>query len=70
MTIITLSSSTNNLNVAFSQHQMHEAQITQVYDSVTILLDGKVIPAKNFIHLYTSAPPNIVSGHIIFLISV
>ena len=27
-------------------------------------MDRKVIPAKNFIHLYTSAPSNIVSGHI------
>jgi hypothetical protein len=54
----------NNNNIAFSQHEVHEAQTTQVYDSVTILLDGKVIPAKKFIHLYTSAPSNIVTGHV------
>ena len=54
--------STNNVNIAFSQH--HEAQTTDIYDSQTILLDGKVIPAKNFIHLYTSAPSNIASAHI------
>ena len=53
--------STNNVNIAFSQH---EAQTTDIYDSQTILLDGKVIPAKNFIHLYTSAPSNIASAHI------
>src|SRR5215208_4693686 len=52
--------STNNVNIAFSQH---EAQTTDIYDSQTILLDGKVIPAKNFIHLYTSAPSNIASAH-------
>ena len=52
---------TNNVNIAFSQH---EAQTTDIYDSQTILLDGKVIPAKNFIHLYTSAPSNIASAHI------
>jgi hypothetical protein len=53
--------STNNVNIAFSQH---EAQTSDVFDSQTILLDGKVIPAKNFIHLYTSAPSNIASAHI------
>src|SRR5215213_11359295 len=53
--------STNNVNIAFSQH---EAQTTDIYESQTILLDGKVIPAKNFIHLYTSAPSNIASAHI------
>jgi hypothetical protein len=53
--------STNNVNVAFSQH---ESQTIGVYDSLTILLDGKVIAAKNFIHLYTSAPSNIASAHI------
>ena len=53
--------STNNVNIAFSQH---EAQTSDVFDSQTILLDGKVIPAKNFIHLYTSAPSKIATGHI------
>ena len=53
--------STNNVNIAFSQH---EAQTTDIYDSQTILLDGKVIRAKSFIHLYSSAPSNIVSAHI------
>ena len=53
--------STNNVNIAFSQH---EAQTTDIYDSQTILLDGKVIHAKSFIHLYSSAPSNIASAHI------
>ena len=57
-------STTNNVNVAFSQHEVHEAQTTQVFDTVPILLDGKVIPAKEYIHLYTSAPSKIATGHI------
>lgn len=35
-----------------------------VRDSATILLDNKVIPAKDFIHLYDSTPYKIVNGHI------
>ena len=60
-------STTNNVNVAFSQHsqhEVHEAQTTQVFDTVPVLLDGKVIPAKEYIHLYTSAPSKIATGHI------
>jgi hypothetical protein len=54
----------NNNNVAFSQHEMHEAQTSQVFDSVTVLLDGKSVPPKNFIALYTSAPSKIASAHL------
>ncbi|MBD0360292.1 MAG: hypothetical protein ICV56_06220 [Nitrososphaeraceae archaeon] len=61
---IIILSTTNNVNVAFSQHESHESQTTGIYDSLTILLDGKVIDAKKFIHLYTSAPSNIASAHI------
>jgi hypothetical protein len=35
-----------------------------VRDSSTILLDGKTIPAKDFIHLYDSTPYKIMNGHI------
>ena len=59
--------STNNVNVAFSQHsqhEVHEAQTSEVFDTVPVLLDGKVIPAKKYIHLYTSAPSKIATGHI------
>jgi hypothetical protein len=58
---------TNNVNLAFSQHsqhEVHEAQTSEVFDTVPVLLDGKVIPAKKFIHLYTSAPSKIATGHI------
>ncbi len=33
-------------------------------DSVTVLLDGKNIPAKGFIHLYDSTPSVITTGHV------
>jgi hypothetical protein len=33
-------------------------------DSVTVLLDGKTIPSKGFIHLYDSTPSGILTGHI------
>ena len=57
-------STTNNNNIAFSQHEKHEAQTSQVFDSVTVLLDGKSVPPKNFIALYTSAPSKIASAHL------
>ena len=35
-----------------------------VGDSSSILLDGKTIPAKDFIHLYDSTPYKIVNGYV------
>jgi hypothetical protein len=46
--------------VALSQ----EIQPTQAHDSVTVLMDGKVIPGKNFLHLYDSTPSSIRLGHV------
>lgn len=37
---------------------------TVVRDSHTILLEGKIIPFKDFIHLYDSTPYMIMNGHI------
>jgi hypothetical protein len=37
---------------------------TVVRDSQTILLEGRTIPAKDFIHLYDSTPYMIMNGHI------
>ncbi|MEP6576627.1 MAG: hypothetical protein ABJB85_09390 [Nitrososphaerota archaeon] len=37
---------------------------TVVRDSQTILLEGKTLPAKDFIHLYDSTPYMIMVGHI------
>ena len=39
-------------------------QSTIVRDSQTILLEGKSIPAKSYIHLYDSTPFMIMNGHI------
>jgi hypothetical protein len=47
-------------NQAVSQEQM----ATTTRDSVTVLLDNKVIPAKDFIHLYDATPYTIMSGHV------
>lgn len=49
-----------------NQHQAasQEQVATTTRDSVTILLDHKVIPAKDFIHLYDATPHMITSGHI------
>jgi hypothetical protein len=35
-----------------------------VRDSVTLLLEGKTIPAKGFIHVYDAAPYMIHNGHV------
>jgi hypothetical protein len=37
---------------------------TVTRDSVTVLLEGKTIPGKGFIHLYDSTPYMINAGHI------
>jgi hypothetical protein len=57
-TILLLST---NSNIAFSQQQV---QTSQSHDSVTVLMDGKTIPGRNFIHLYDSTPSSISSGHV------
>jgi hypothetical protein len=57
-TILLLST---NSNIAFSQQQV---QTSQPHDSETVLMDGKTIPGRGFIHLYDSTPSNIASGHV------
>ena len=37
---------------------------TVVRDSSTVLLDGKTIPAMDYIHLYDATPYKIMNGHI------
>jgi hypothetical protein len=37
---------------------------TVVRDSSTVLLDGKTIPAMDYIHLYDATPYKIISGHV------
>ncbi len=58
-TILLLST---NSNIAFSQQE--QVQTSQSHDSLTVLIDGKTIPGRNFIHLYDSTPSSISSGHV------
>jgi|SRR5829696_752073 len=58
-TILLLST---NSNIAFSQQE--QVQTSQPHDTVTVLMEGKTIPGRNFIHLYDSTPSSIASGHV------
>jgi hypothetical protein len=42
--------------------QQRPATVTR--DSTTVLLEGKTVPGKGFIHLYDSTPYMINAGHI------
>jgi hypothetical protein len=61
--LLLLSMNINNSNIAFSQQEQAQT-IPQSHDSVTVLMDGKTIPGKSFIHLYDSTPSPIASGHV------
>ncbi len=41
-----------------------QGKVTVVRDSETILLEGKTIPAKDYIHLYDATPYMIKLGHV------
>jgi hypothetical protein len=59
------SSSMSNMKMsASSSGGSTTNKTTVVRDSQTILLEGKTIPAKDFIHLYDSTPYMIMNGHI------
>lgn len=58
------SMSTNATEGAQPQITGNESSQTIVRDSTSILLEGKLIPAKDFIHLYDSTPYAIINGHI------
>jgi hypothetical protein len=49
---------TSGMTVAFTQES------TVVRDSAVVLLNGKTLPANDFIHLYDSTPYIIMNGHI------
>ena len=50
--------------VEFAQQTTAASSKNVVRDSATILLEGKSIPAKGFIHLYDTTPYMITNGHI------
>jgi hypothetical protein len=62
--------STNATSGTMSNMNMSSAsggatnKTTVTRDTVTILLEGKSIPAKGFLHLYDSTPYKIMNGHI------
>src|SRR6266508_4924527 len=53
----------SSANVANAQ-QATATQKNVVRDSAAILLEGKIIPTKDYIHLYDSTPYSILNGHI------
>ena len=60
---------TGPLNLVGSTANVANAQATAtqknvVRDSAAILLEGKIIPTKDYIHLYDSTPYSILNGHI------
>jgi hypothetical protein len=44
--------------------ETNKSTATVVRDSSTVLLDGKTIPAMDYIHLYDTTPYKIMGGHI------
>ena len=65
LAILTIAIATiNNYNpILFAKGQQAEKK-SQGQDSVTVLLDGKTIPSKSFIHLYDSTPSIVSVGHV------
>ena len=57
-------SNDQSMGTMTSSNTMSGNQSAIVRDSQTILLEGKTIPAKGYIHLYDSTPFLIMSGHV------
>jgi hypothetical protein len=62
--IFTASSTYNIANAQGSTTSGGQQQKNIVRDSQAILLEGKTIPANDYIHLYDSTPYMITNGHI------
>jgi hypothetical protein len=62
--IFTTSSTYNIANAQGSATGGGQQQKNVVRDSQAILLEGKTIPANDYIHLYDSTPYMIINGHI------
>jgi len=62
---IAINNSNNNSPILYAKGQeMKESTSSQGQDSITVLLDGKRLPSKSFIHLYDSTPSIISVGHV------
>jgi hypothetical protein len=46
------------------EEKEHNETTSVVRDSVTELLDGQILPAGDFIHLYDTTPYHILNGHV------
>ena len=55
-------SNNNTYNIANAQSGQQQKNV--VRDSQAILLEGKTMPANDYIHLYDSTPYMIINGHI------
>ena len=66
--IIALAIAINNSGsfIPYAKGQVTDKEPTSSpgHDSVTVPLDGKIIPSKSFIHLYDSTPSTISIGHV------
>jgi hypothetical protein len=60
--LIFMSNNNSIYNTANAQGSQQQKNV--VRDSETILLEGKIIPANDYIHLYDSTPYMIMNGHI------
>jgi hypothetical protein len=56
--------STSMSNMAMSTSGGTVNKTTVARDSTTVLLEGKTIPAKGFVHLYDSTPYMMNAGHV------
>lgn len=58
--------STMNMDetIAHSVEEAANTELSEVRDSAAILLEGKTLPAGDFIHLYDSTPSHIMNGHV------
>lgn len=62
--LLSMVTNINHNNYALAQNITDTSNNTVSHDSVTVLLDGKNIPSKNFLHIYDSTPSTISSGHV------
>ena len=63
-TMTLLISGISTVSIANAQQTTAAPSKNVVRDSAIILLEGKSIPAKGFIHLYDATPNTITNGHI------
>jgi hypothetical protein len=64
MIFVAIVASTLFIGIAPLAVTAQSPQKTVVRDSQTILLEGKTIPSKGFIHVYDATPYMIMSGHV------